>query len=228
MKKLLVTLLVLVALLVGADRIAAYVAAQQVAGKIRTSAMLAADPKVKIAGFPFLTQAFAGRYDRIDVTADDVDRGGVRLTHFMTSLYGVQLPLSDALGGRVQSIPVDRLTGQAVVGYVDLKSSGRMLVFTPDGDRVKVTGSISVLGQDISASASSTVSLDGNDLVLTPQSVSAAGQSSNLIGDAIKGAFRVRVPLGRLPYGLKLTGVKATAAGVVVSAESGPTVLTTR
>jgi hypothetical protein len=227
-KKLLVTLLVLVALLVGADRIAAYVAAQQVAGKIRTSAMLAADPKVKIAGFPFLTQAFAGRYDRIDVTADDVDRGGVRLTHFMTSLYGVQLPLSDALGGRVQSIPVDRLTGQAVVGYVDLKSSGRMLVFTPDGDRVKVTGSISVLGQDISASASSTVSLDGNDLVLTPQSVSAAGQSSNLIGDAIKGAFRVRVPLGRLPYGLKLTGVKATAAGVVVSAESGPTVLTTR
>ncbi len=228
MKKLLVTLLVLVALLVGADRIAAYVAAQQVAGKIRTSAMLAADPKVKIAGFPFLTQAFAGRYDRIDVTADDVDRGGVRLTHFTTSLYGVQLPLSDALGGRVQSIPVDRLTGQAVVGYVDLKSSGRMLVFTPDGDRVKVTGSISVLGQDISASASSTVSLDGNDLVLTPQSVSAAGQSSNLIGDAIKGAFRVRVPLGRLPYGLKLTGVKATAAGVVVSAESGPTVLTTR
>jgi hypothetical protein len=227
-KKLLVTLLVLVALLVGADRIAAYVAAQQVAGKIRTSAMLAADPKVKIAGFPFLTQAFAGRYDRIDVTADDVDRGGVRLTHFTTSLYGVQLPLSDALGGRVQSIPVDRLTGQAVVGYVDLKSSGRMLVFTPDGDRVKVTGSISVLGQDISASASSTVSLDGNDLVLTPQSVSAAGQSSNLIGDAIKGAFRVRVPLGRLPYGLKLTGVKATAAGVVVSAESGPTVLTTR
>jgi len=227
-KKLLVTLLVLVALLVGADRIAAYVAAQQVAGKIRTSAMLAADPKVKIAGFPFLTQAFAGRYDRIDVTADAVDRGGVRLTHFTTSLYGVQLPLSDALGGRVQSIPVDRLTGQAVVGYVDLKSSGRMLVFTPDGDRVKVTGSISVLGQDISASASSTVSLDGNDLVLTPQSVSAAGQSSNLIGDAIKGAFRVRVPLGRLPYGLKLTGVKATAAGVVVSAESGPTVLTTR
>ena len=93
---------------------------------------------------------------------------------------------------------------------------------------MKVTGSISVLGQDISASASSTVSLDGNDLVLTPQSVSAAGQSSNLIGDAIKGAFRVRVPLGRLPYGLKLTGVKATAAGVVVSAESGPTVLTTR
>jgi len=227
-KKLLVTLLVLLALLVGADRIAAYVAAQQVAGKIRTSAMLAADPKVKIAGFPFLTQAFAGRYDRIDVTADDVDRSGVRLTHFTTSLYGVQLPLSDALGGRVQSIPVDRLTGQAVVGYVDLKSSGRMLVFTPDGDRVKVTGSISVLGQDISASASSTVSLDGNDLVLTPQSVSAAGQSSNLIGDAIKGAFRVRVPLGRLPYGLKLTGVKATAAGVVVSAESGPTVLTTR
>lgn len=228
MKKLLVTLLVLLALLVGADRIAAYVAAQQVAGKIRTSAMLAADPKVKITGFPFLTQAFAGRYDRIDVTADDVDRGGVRLIHFTTSLYGVQLPLSDALGGRVQSIPVDRLTGQAVVGYVDLKSSGRMLVFTPDGDRVKVTGSISVLGQDISASASSTVSLDGNDLVLTPQSVSAAGQSSNLIGDAIKGAFRVRVPLGRLPYGLKLTGVKATAAGVVVSAESGPTVLTTR
>ncbi len=228
MKKLLVFVVVLLALLVAADRVAAYVAAQQVAGKVRTSAMLAADPKVKIAGFPFLTQAFAGRYDRIDVTADDVDRGGVRLTHFTTSLYGVQLPLSDAIGGRVQSIPVDRLTAEAVVGYVDLKSGSRMLVFTPAGDRVKVAGSITVLGQDLSASAISTVSLDGNDLVLTPHSVSAAGQSSNLVGDAIRGAFRVRVPIGRLPYGLKLTGVRATPGGVVVSARSGPTVLTSR
>jgi len=48
----------------------------------------------------------------------------------------VQLPLSDALGGRVQSLPVDRLTGAAVVGYVELKSGSRMLAFTPDGDRV--------------------------------------------------------------------------------------------
>jgi len=127
----------------------------------------------------------------------------------------------------VQSIPIDRLTGEAVVGYVDLKSGSRMLVFTPAGDRVKVTGSITVLGQELSASAISTVSLDGNDLVLTPQSVSAAGQSSSLIDDAVKGAFRVRVPIGRLAYGLKLTGVRAAAGGVVVSARSGPTVLTT-
>ncbi len=168
------------------------------------------------------------KYDRIEVTADDVDRGGVRLTHLTTSLYGVQLPLSDAIGGRVQSIPVDRLTGEAVVGYVDLKSGSGMLVFTPAGDRVKVAGSITVLGQDLSASAVSKLSLDGNDLVLTPQSVSAAGQSSSLIGDAVKGAFRVRVPIGRLPYGLKLTGVPATPGGVVVSARSGPTVLTSR
>jgi hypothetical protein len=85
-----------------------------------------------------------------------------------------------------------------------------------------------VLGQNLSASAVSKVSLDGNDLVLTPQSVSAAGQSSNLVGDAIRGAFGVRVPIGRLPYGLKLTGVRATPGGVVVSARSGPTVLTSR
>ena len=59
MKKLLVALLVLLALLVGADRVAEQVAEGRIADQLRAD--LSSAPQVEIGGFPFLTQALAGR-----------------------------------------------------------------------------------------------------------------------------------------------------------------------
>ena len=229
MRKLLASLTVLLVLLLAADRIGAYAAGTAIGGRLRTSAGLQRVPSVHITGFPFLTQAIGGRYARIDVQADGLDRGGVRISKATASLYGVQVPLSAVLRQSVTSVPVERLSARAVIAFVDLASRGgdRSFTFASDGDRLRVTGRITVLGKTLSAGTTSTVRLAGRTLIITGKTVSVDGQQvGGAVGDAIAGALDLRVPIGRLPYDLSLTGVHVEPGGVVVTATSGPTVLT--
>ena len=230
MRKLLVSLTVLVVLVLASDRIGAAAAGTVIAGKLRTSAGLERVPSVRITGFPFLTQALGGRYDRVDVEADGISRGGVRITRATTSLYGVQVPLSDALQRSVTSVPVERLSARVVIAFVDLASGGgRSLTIAPDGGRLRVNGRVTVLGQSLTAGTTSSVRIDGSALVITGQTVSVQGkQLAGPVGAALAGTLDLRVPIGRLPYDLTLTGVHVEAGGVVVTAASGPTVLATR
>ncbi len=227
MRKLLVSLAILLALLVVADRVAVSVASGVVASQLRTSGELRSDPSVTITGFPFLTQALAGRYDRIEVSASGLSRGGVRVSQFDATVRDAQLPLSDALGGSVSAVPVSGLTATAVVTYADVVSAGKLAGarLTPVAGGVRVSARISVLGQTVMASATSAVTLARGDIVITARSVTVQGQSSPALDAALAGMLDFRVKVGTLPYDLELTGVSATSAGLVLTARSGPTVL---
>jgi hypothetical protein len=78
-KALLVTLVVLLGLLVVADRVAVNVAEDRVAQQVQSSGRLAGPPTVDIGGFPFLTQAVAGDYSdvRLQLSADDLAQPGL-------------------------------------------------------------------------------------------------------------------------------------------------------
>jgi hypothetical protein len=229
-RRLIWVLAVLLALTVVADRVGAVVAAHVVASKLRTSASLTTDPDVTIHGFPFLTQALGGRYDDVELKVSDLTRGGVRISRLDVSLRGVQLPPGEAISGSVTSVPVEGITARAVVTYADVASRGKIagLSVQPVGDRVKVTGRITVLGQTVTASTESTVRLDGRSIVVTAQKLSVLGQSSAALNSALAGRLDLRVPVGTLPYGLELVGVHATSDGLVLDARSGATVLRTR
>ena len=229
MRRLLLGLGVLVALLLVADRVGAAVASRVVADKLRTSAALQDDPSVHIRGFPFLTQALGGHYQRIDVRTGALSRGGVRLSRLDVSLAGVRLPLSKALSGSASTVPVEGLSSTAVVTYADVASKGIAGVsVAPHGSRVRVTGRLTVLGQSVTASTDSSVRLDRGTIVITAQTLSVLGQSSSLLNNALAGRLDFRVPVGTLPYGLRLTGVHPTAAGLILDARSGPTVIPVR
>ena len=223
MRRLLVAALGLGLLLLAADRVGAHVAAQVVAGRLRSSAGLAMDPSVTITGFPFLAQAVAGVYDDLELSATNVDRGGVRLQRVQVSLAGVHLPLADVASGSVRQVPVDGITARITVVYAAVQDRSRTLglVLRPRGRGLAVTGRVSLLGQEVTATATATATVRGEDLLLTTGDVSVGGASTS----ALAGALDVRVPLGRLPYGLRLTGVTVTPAGLLVSARTGSTVL---
>lgn len=220
-------LLVLAVLLAAADRWVVHLAEQTVAKQAQTSADLRTRPTVAIHGFPFLTQAVRGRYERIDVSANDLDRGGVRLSRLDVTLLGVQLPLSDALHGSVSSIAVESLDASAVVTFADLAHRSGVMAMTiePEGADVRVTGRVRVLGQTVRASALSRVSLRGGRIAVTARSVRVLGQTSPAVVNALAGVLDLLVPVGRLPYGLTLTGLEVTPEGVLLRARSGPTVL---
>ena len=230
MRKLVITLLVVVGLLVALDRVGLLVAERAVATEARTSGGLAVDPAVKIKGFPFLTQALRGSYDEVEVSAHGIMRGGVTLRSFTADLRDVQVPFADAVKRQLAQVPVSRLTATAVIAYADIsfaRGVDRKLVVAPSGDGlVRVTGSVSVLGETLSATALSSVRLDGRTVVVTAKRFEVGGKAADAaLASALAGRLDLRVPVGALPYGLVLTGLTITKDGIVLTAEAGPTIL---
>jgi hypothetical protein len=224
---LLVLLLVVVGVLVVADRVGKGVAEDRVAEQLAQRGGLAGTPAVDITGFPFLTQALGGEYDdvRIHLTAEEL--GQPAGTRADVSLRGVQVPLSDALSGSVQEIPVDRVDGTATLSYDLLAQQlGGDTTLAAEGDGIRLTKTVEVLGFDFGLTASGTVALDGQDVVIDVQDASAGAvdvpdfvleQAAELLD------FRYAVPA--LPFGLQLTSVAPTEQGVDVRVEATDTVL---
>ena len=217
MRKLLTALVVLVVLLVAADRITVHYVEQSVGDRMREDGRLDVSPKVDIRGFPFLIQALRGTYDRTDVHVVDLTRNGVTVSRLDVTISGAQLPLSKVRSAT--EIPVDSLRATAVVTYYELAHSSGLanLSITPKGDGVAVTGTVA----GAKATAMSTVTLKGDRIVVTAQSISTAGVKLPLRGVL---DFSVRVPT--LPFGLHLDSATARPDGVYLTASTGRTVLT--
>ena len=223
----LVLLGVVLGVLVVVDRVGVGIAEDRVAEQLADRGQLAGTPDVEITGFPFLTQAVSGRYSdvRIHLTAEEL--GQPAGTRADVSLQGVHVPLSDALSGSVQQIPVDRVDGTATLSYALLADQlGGDTTLTQDGDGIRLTKSVEVLGVDFPVTAAGTVTLDGQDVVIDVHDASAgAVDVPDFVLDTADELldFRYRVPA--LPFGLQLTSVQPAAGGVDVRVQARDTVL---
>ena len=228
MRALLVVVLLLLGLAIAADRFAVGVAEDKVAGQLAEKGGLHGRPTVDIAGFPFLTQAAAGRYDdvRISLTADELGQpAGTRVD---IELHGVRVPLSSVVSGSVDRVPVDRIDGTATLSYALLSAKlGGDTTLRPEGDRLRITKTVDLLGQTIPLTATGTVSLEGNQLVIDV--AKAAGAGVDLPGFLVSRAsdlLDLRYDVPPLPFGLKLTGVAPAAHGVDITVAATGAVLT--
>ncbi len=224
--KWLVGLLVIVALLVGADRVAEHAAAGVLADRLQ--AELGSRPTVEIDGFPFLTQAVGGSYQRLRVSAPLVRRDGLSLRDFSATLTGVHVALGDALGGSLSAVPVDRLDAGALVAYDDLTqlagNPGLKLAGDPQG--VRVTGRVAALGRQVDVSAVSSVTLVGAAVVVTAGQLQVDGVAvDGPLAAALRGRLDLRVPLPALPYGVRLRSVSAGPQGITISGSARDVVL---
>ncbi|GAA2252211.1 DUF2993 domain-containing protein [Kitasatospora cystarginea] len=116
--KLIIGLAVLLGLLVGADRIAVGVAQDEAADRLVSTGKISGRPKVSIDGFPFLTQAVAGRFDSVRLSGEGVTVSGGRekvpLRSFSMQLSGVEV------GSGYRSATVHSGSGSGVVSYGDV------------------------------------------------------------------------------------------------------------
>jgi len=223
----LVLLLIVLGVLVVVDRVGVGIAEDRVAQQLADRGGLAGTPDVDITGFPFLTQAVSGTYQdvRISLTADEL--GQPAGTQADVSLRGVHVPLSDALSGSVQQIPVDRVDGTATLSYALLAQQlGGDTTLTQDGDGIRLTKSVEVLGFDFSLTASGTVSLDGQDVVIDVSDASAGAiDVPDFVLDTADDLLDFRYQVPALPFGLQLTSVQPVADGIDVRVEARDTVL---
>jgi hypothetical protein len=226
--KLLVTVVVLALLAVLADVVALRVAERTIATRLQAAADLAERPDVEISGRPFLTQAVRGRYDEVVVRSDVLPTGPLPLRGFLARLVDVEVPLSSAVSGSVEQVPVDRITARGLVTYADLTAlvadRGLRVSAASEPGLVRVAGSVEVLGQAFEAAAVSRPTLEGGTLVVTAERFDIGPGS----GIPLAGLLDFRVDLAGLPYGLQLSGLEVTGEGVVVRTAADDAVLTTR
>ncbi|MCU1602490.1 MAG: uncharacterized protein JWO22_3199 [Frankiales bacterium] len=208
MRKLLVALVVLVGLLVAADRVTVHYVDKALADRMQESGHLSNRPTVDVEGFPFLTQAFSGRYDRTVVHIKDETRSGLTISRLDVTVIDARIPLSKVRS--TTDVPVRDLEAIAVLSYYELgrRSGIAGLTVRAQRGKVKVTGRVA----GVSATLAATVRLDGDRVVVS----------------TLRGLldFSVRIPA--LPYGLRLKAASAQEDGVHLTASSGPTVLSAR
>ena len=224
--KLLLALLVLGALLVGADRVAEQVAERALAEQLE--AELGTRPTVEIAGFPLLTQALRGRYDELRVAAPRAREGAVTVEDLSATLRGAQVPLGDALGGAVDAVPVEELAATGVVTYAQLEALAGAgdLELAHDPQGVRVRGSVRVLGRTVTASAVSSVALDGDTLVVRATRLDVEGaRPPAAVERALRDRLDLRLPLPPLPYDVTLREVSPGPRGITVSGTARDVVL---
>jgi hypothetical protein len=124
-KKVVIVLVVVVGVLVAADFGVAAAAEYQVSKKMRSELGLTNDPSVDIHGFPFITQALAGRYSDISIDATGVPaKNTLRDLEIDADLHNVRVPLSNLLSGNVQTLRVDEVDGSVAIKASDV---GRLL-----------------------------------------------------------------------------------------------------
>jgi hypothetical protein len=202
LRRLVLTLVVLVGLLALADRAGAFAAQRVVAERIQQDESLAVRPTVSITGFPFLTQLVEGHYNRVDVSVSHLRRGLLTISRVVAHLSDVDVPFSAVVHQHVKRITVSRATAEVDLDFSDINAmlGSKHLRMSPGREgRVHVAASVSV--------GSTGVHVDG-DFPLTVQG------SSLMV--ALPGGQSVQVPLPSLPFGIRLQSAKADSAGIVV------------
>lgn len=228
--RLVVVAVLVLAALVAADRLTAFLATRSLAKRVQSAQQLAARPGAAIRGFPFLTQVLTGRYREVDLaTRAPVIEQGVRISAASVRLRGVSVGLSDMLHGAVADVPVRSGRGTALLTYGDLNrlaqqnagGAGADVTLASAGPgRVRVTGPF---GLSITTAASV---VDGQ-LRLSPD----AGQLSALpapVRDQVSSLLAGPLPLPRLPFNVRVRSGTFTQQGLKIDADADGAVFPTR
>jgi hypothetical protein len=220
MRKLLIALIVIVVLLVAADRVAAVVADRQIASRVATSYHLPSKPSVSVQGFPFLTQVADGNYHEIDLSIGQLTSNGVQVNGLRARLMGVHAPVRDLLGGNSSNVTAARVTGTGTVPLSSVQSRvPRGVQLSEDGGALRMSGTLSYLGVSVPISAVASLGVSPSGITVTPTRISL-GSGISAPASAIFGQFRFVVPVSGLPLHLTVTSVSVTPGGVQVSASA--------
>jgi hypothetical protein len=216
-RALLTGLAVLALVLVAADRIGLVAAERATAATIRNSQGLDSTPSVKVAGFPFLTQLASGHFSQITIKARDVPAGtgprALTVAAVTVVLHSVHVDRE------LSSVRADSATASGTLSYPELSQAVGVAV-SYDGSvagvgRVRATGSVTVLGQKITATVSSGLTFSGGALGFTDPKVDGVDIPSAAV-PILAGLFGAPLQLTNLPFGVTVTGVRATPAGITI------------
>jgi len=226
MRVLVISVLVLLGIAVAADRVLVLVSENQLASAIQAEGQLPGEPDISIEGFPFLTQAFEGRYDSVRVGVDVAALGLPPGATADIQLFGAQVPLNSVLSGSVTSVPVEEVIGTVTFPFDYIGEQLDGATVTRDGSGLHVETTVSLLGQEIPVAATAELTLVGREVVLSASNVEGLGaELPDEVTAVVLDLLDISLPVPELPFGLVFTGIEVVGEGMQVVAEGSDIVL---
>ncbi len=216
-------LLGMVAVLVAGDWLSRVGAQSLLARSVQEASGTFEEPQIAISGAFFLPQVIRGRYDRVDIDQVNVSSGPLRISSIRSELNGVHVSFHNLLVQKVDRIVIDHATEVALLTFDDLNSylaqTGHRVTVQPTADgAVQITGTVSILGQSISASADAKVSSQDGAIALDPLRIhtdTSLDQASEVL---LGQRFRLLIPLDPLPFGQVISSIEQQETGFLVHA----------
>jgi hypothetical protein len=210
-----VTLIVIILVLLGADRAANAYTEDQMASQMQASLALSGKPHVTIQGFPFLTQLAARDFRTVDINASNETAGPggqLEIASLTATLHGMHIH-------GLKSATVDQFNASALITFAALANvSGAPegVTFSADGpNRIKASIDIGPLSESASAQVTQTGPGQINIKVLD-----VGGITSDVLGNL---NFNVDIP--KLPAGVSIKSISITQQGVRISVSGQNTTL---
>ncbi len=229
MRKLLITLIVLVVLLVGIDFGLRWFATKRVSDAIATELELAASPDVAVSGFPFVLQAVKGEYNTISINAPGQTLGPVSGANADVTLNGVRIPFSDALSGNGSAMTAASADLRVTIPAANLASAFGLsgLTITPAADgQLTLSSTIAVAGQTFPVTATLGAAVVDSTLQLRAGSVQGADIEvpTDILNAAIS-TFNLDIPLVDVPFNINAATVGVAGSDLVLTGSVSDIVL---
>jgi hypothetical protein len=198
----LMVLVVLVAVMVIGDRVAAAYAENTVAGEIQKQGFNG-KPDVTIKGFPFLTQAISRNFHDVRLSARGIQEGPLRISRLDAAARGVRLDSGYRKG------TIGSMDGTGVITFADLAGAAGQpdLTLSAAGPgRVQAKIDLGI----VEGMATAQVTKVGNQIRV--HGISVEGFPLSDLGEKLD--FSVPVPA--LPMGLTIQSVGVSSQGVLI------------
>lgn len=208
-RRILISLLVLVVLLVAADRVGDLVAEKYASDKLR-GPLGVQNLDVDIDGFPFLTQFASGDYERIELSTKDYQLGGSGL-RFDT----VEATLDDVTEtGNFRTFHAEQANAVGTVSYSSLSQAiGVNITYAGDG-KIRASKEISILGYTINPTVTVRPEVSGGTLRFLGDAANGLGALGGELSQAVDAVFGTGVPLQGLPFDIRVTKLQSDEQGL--------------
>lgn len=208
-----------------ADTLARIGAQTLLARNIQDATGVDVRPEAHVHGIFFLPQVIRGAYSDVQVTTLGVTSGPLRINRVESRLSDVRVPFHDVLVRDIRRVGIGRSVENLDLTYQDLNAyfaaTGRRLELAPGPNgAVRLTGEFDIANQTVPVGADATLSVEDDVLRISPQSLGTSSGSLDAASRLLLGKrLRMIVPLGTLPFGHRLTAVRADSDGLHLTAE---------
>lgn len=250
MRRLIITVVVLIGVLVVADFGAAAAAESAVSRQMRERLALPEDPSVRINGVSFLAQAATGTYHSVDVSMERMQVGPLRDVEVGAKLHDVRAPLGELLSGT----PRFRVTDAEGIVSIGASDMLRMLpgvtelvienvdanaideIVQDGGDptlrgvdprnAARFVATTTVKGKQQKVDVLAVLQITGDGQIrVTPRDVRPADpkapELSSSVRSALSRAFTVALDPGTLPFQVTPTALYADEGTLTISGQVG-------